>query len=219
MWLWKPIRYMMLRARVEDVRVELRPKAKKLLAEMTLLKAGIDPDKNPEILEKTLGKAPEVIVKLSEMPDGFIGKTGEVLAQWRLLQLGIDSIRYSRRRNLDLEAMSRFAEDQVVVPVQVKTCSLRKHGYAIRIDKKPLDEFDGWYIAVLEREPWDDFLYITSGRMRILMNEYGDQPEKSDKAAKHHRERFYLPVYRCWEVLRHYLDPSEFVTAVTKNGD
>jgi len=209
---------------VENVPEELRDKAAEVIAGLMLLKIGIDPDKNKELLwknkellRKTIGKT-KITVKLSEIPNELIGKAAEWLVQLRSLEFGIDSNRHSELPHTDIDAYRPHGlfGPRIATPVQVKSCSLRKHGYAIRIDDQPLREFRGWYIAVLEREPWDDFLYIPDDDMKELMEKYGRQPEKTRTARRHHKNRWYLKVYRHWDLLKRYLDSSKFVEAVLR---
>jgi hypothetical protein len=195
----------------------LQGKAAFLLAELLLLKNGIDPDKNRPLLEETIKNAEqETTVSLGDVPKQRRSKAAEVLAQFRILMYEINSCRYTRNvKYKDLDVWDPSVEDAAKVFVQVKSSSLKKHSRAIYIDSEPLERLEGWYIAVIEQEPEDIFLYIPDHEMKRLMKECGKDAKEYGKV-KHHKGRRFIAVRRNWDILKRFEDPNEFIRAVRR---
>lgn len=97
------------------------------------------------------------------------------------------------------------------VPVQVKSVSLWKHGYAIRVDDIPLNEFTGVYIALFEREPVDIILYTESGELQRLMH---DRAKMEPGVARHHKDYWELPIPHDLRGFRQYESSHRFLESV-----
>jgi len=97
------------------------------------------------------------------------------------------------------------------VPIQVKSCSLKRHSYAIRVDDVPLNEYTGFYIVLLEHEPIDIYLHIESGELQRLMRSKG---KKELGIARHHKDYWALYIPKSLEGFRRYVPPDRFKEAV-----
>jgi hypothetical protein len=207
------------RIMIRDVPSPLRSKGALLLAELLLLKDGVDPDKNRPLLEETILKGEEATaVKLGDLPKPYRSKAAEVLAQFKILTFGIDSCRYPpNTKYKDLDAWDPSIEHAAKISVQVKSRSLRGHGKVIRIDAEPLKEFKGWYISVIEHKPDDIFYYIYYPEMQKLFAEISE-PDPEYKEPKHHKGRRVIAVYRHRDTLAQHIDPDGFKKAVLGQG-
>jgi hypothetical protein len=117
-------------------------------------------------------------------------------------------------QHADLIAVKPFNADPTKVPIQVKSASSEKHGPEIRIDDKPLQEFDkeGWYVVLIECDPEDIYLYITSDDMRKMMCAHG---ESKPAMERHHSEKYWsLYVPKHFNVLIQHSQEKKFVSSV-----
>jgi len=208
--------------RIEDVPKRFWKEGSILLAGLSLLKNGINPDRNPVRLiacveEYNRGEEKSLItIRLSDIPALFRGEVGaEWLAQFEILRLGVSSCRDTKIKYADLDASVSSAENPTKVSVQVKSSSLKKHGQVIQVNAKPLERFKGWYIVIIERDPEDkpkdDFLYILE--MKRLMAEIG-------KDHMEHGKKIYsfIGVDKNWGALQRFQDPKPFIEAVRGAG-
>jgi len=161
-------------------------------------------------------------LRLGDALRDLVGETAEYIVCAMLGTLGIRC----ERRHICLECkhqnMPEYTdlvayrplkrpENPVEVPVQVKSCSRKKHGWEIRIDDFPLKTFKGFYIILFEYEPDDILLFIKSDRMKKLMRKYGKmEPGK----ARHHKNYWSLLVPRNLKGFKQYLKKDKFIEAV-----
>jgi hypothetical protein len=205
---------MKTRVRRKDVPKNLQGKAAFLLAELLLLKIGINPDKNRPLLEETIMKAEqETVVSLAQVPKRYRGKAAEVLVQFRILTFGIDSCRYPKSvKDKDLDVWNHSVENATKIFIQVKSCSLRLHDKAFHVDETPLASFRGWYIVLVEHEPDDVFYFIPDSKVQKYIEENKGNKEK----VRHdpNRKRWYVEILGNEADFDEYLNPDAFIEAV-----
>jgi hypothetical protein len=203
---------------MEDVPENLQGKAAFLLAELLLLKDGIDPDKNRPLLEETIMKAEqETVVSLAQVTKHYRGKAGEVLAQFGILTFGIDSCRYPRSvKDKDLDVWDPSVKNATKILVQAKSCSLRLHDKAFHVDENPLRDFSGWYIILVEHEPDDVFYYVPDGKVR----KYIEENKGNKKKIRHDpgRPRWYVEILGNEADFDEYLNSDAFIKAVLETS-
>lgn len=162
----------------------------------------------------------KMATELSEIPKTLRGKAAEYMVGVKLHELRMKcQIRqkcpHCSRWNLpeytDLIAYRPSVKNPFKMPIQVKSVSLKRHGYAIRVDDAPLKSFKGYYIALFEHIPLDIFLYIESSEMQELMNKYGEMNPGKDR---HHKDYWELYVPRSLRGFEKYQNPEEFTNAV-----
>lgn len=143
---------------------------------------------------------------LSEIPKPLRGRGAENLIRVYLNSLGTydDSPEETYQ---DMIAVDPSTKNRV--PVQVKSISLKRHGWEIRVDDVPLKKFTGFYLILLEHEPEDIILHIESGELRQLMDEIG-----KTKDGYHHKNRQGLYVPASLKDFEHYISPDRFKEAV-----
>lgn len=93
--------------------------------------------------------------------------------------------------------------------VQVKSVSLKKHGWNIEIKENALNEFEGLYIAFLEHEPEDIILYFDDDEMKRLMTKLGKK-----RRTREDTWRLYIP--RCLKGFEECPDESRISAALEK---
>jgi hypothetical protein len=208
----------MSKVKVKDVPKGLWEEGVILLAGLSMLRDGANPDRDPARLIACIEEYSQVKeelsmeIKLSDIPDLFRGGVGaEWLAQFEILKLGVSSCRDTKIKYANLDVSTSPVKNPIKVSVQVKLSSLKKHGQVIQVNTNPLERFEGWYIAVIERDPEDkpkdDFLYILE--MKRLMEEIGkDHIENGKKIYS------FIDVKKNWRALEPFLDSRKFVEAV-----
>jgi len=158
--------------------------------------------------------------ELSNIPKNLRGHAAEYIVGAKVHELGArcqirQKCPHCNRWNLpehtDLIAYRSSIKNPFKMPIQVKSVSLKRHGYAIRVDDAPLRNFEGYYIALFEQIPWDIFLYIKGNEMQELMERYG---KMESGRARHHEDYWELCIPRSLRGFEKYLNPEEFINAV-----
>lgn len=159
-------------------------------------------------------------LELSDIERGLRGHVAEYMVGAKLHELGMrcqirQKCPYCSRWNLpehtDLIAYKPSVKNPFKMPIQAKSISRKRHGYAIRVDDAPLKDFEGYYIALFEHIPWDIFLYIQSDDMQELMRKHGKM--QSGKA-RHHKDYWELYIPRGLRGFEKYVNPEDFTNAV-----
>lgn len=158
--------------------------------------------------------------ELSSIQRELRGSAAEYIVGAKLHELGMrcqirqkcsQCSQWNLPKHTDLIAYKSGTKNPLKMPIQVKSISLKRHGFAIRVDNAPLREFKGYYIAQFEHVPWDIFLYIESNEMQELMRKHGEmQPGK----ARHHEDYWELYIPRSLRGFEKYLNPEELINAV-----
>lgn len=166
-------------------------------------------DENARIISLRIGTRIWAIgFRLSETRRELRGEMAENIVSAYLNLLG-----------MHVEPPEKTCQDRIAVdpstknrvPVQVKSVSLERHGYAIRVDDIPLNEFTGFYIALFEREPADIILYIESGELQRLMH---DSAKKEPGAKRHHKDYWELYIPHDLRGFRQYESSHRFLESV-----
>ena len=140
----------------------------------------------------------------ADIPKKLRGEAAEYLIALKLLEYRIRCER-TKKPYTDWLAFPAFKKSAKRTPIQVKSVSLKKHGYQIEIYPKPLALFEGWYLVLIEHKPKDFLLYI-------LSNEMKKEFEKA-KLKRNGHLRVSIPndLSGGWS---DYLNPKKFIEAV-----
>lgn len=145
---------------------------------------------------------------LSKIPKKLRGEAAENIISVYMNTLGM---RVGPRKK---KCQDRIAIDPATkneVPVQVKSISTEKHGYEIRVDEAPLNEFEGYYLVLLEHEPEDIILHIESGEVQRRIRA---EDKKTPGKARHHKDYRSLYIPANLKGFEQYVSPDEFKEAV-----
>jgi len=158
--------------------------------------------------------------ELSSIQRELRGHAAEYIVGAKLHELGMrcrirqkcpDCNQWNLPEHTDLIAYKPGIKNPLKMPIQVKSVSLERHGYAICVDDVPLKEFKGYYIALFEHIPWDIFLYVESSEMQELMHKSGNMQHGK---VRHHKDYWELYVPRSLRGFEKYLNPEELIGAV-----
>lgn len=146
---------------------------------------------------------------LSKFRKSIRGEAAERIIWLYLYELGMD-VKPPEKTCQDMIAVDPITKNEV--PVQVKSVSLKRHGYEIRVDDAPLTEFTGFYIALFEKEPVDIKLHIESGKLQRLIR--GKKGKMTPGKARHHKDYRALYIPANLKGFEQYLSPDKLKEAV-----
>lgn len=147
------------------------------------------------------------------MPKKLRGeRAAQLIIRLKLLEFGIDSYDLKPKSSTDFMAFKPFTRNPAEVRVQVKSCSLGKHGWEMHVDDTPLEEFKGWYIVLIEHNPEDMLLYICDSKLRRYIEENKDNPKLVRRDPK--RKRWYVLFPRGLSNFKENLKPDRFIEEV-----
>lgn len=148
---------------------------------------------------------------LHDFPKNVRGEeAAETLVCLTLLQFEIQCER-TGKSHTDRLAFPAFREGARRTPMQIKSMSLAKHGYEIEIQPRALEEFEGWYIVLIEHEPHDYLLFVSDSEMREKFKKA--ELRYPEKSVGSQTLRLTIPRARFNDWLK-YRDPNKFIEDV-----
>jgi len=235
----RALRVMRTTVSLDNIHESLWDDARDYVVVLTLLRNGISCEKKSmdecrglmADLGLPLDFDKETEFSLHKFPKDRRGEAGENFVCLRLLEY---KVRCEKCKETYIDRMAYPAfkvgtaeledyEASKKTPIQIKSMSTAKHGYAIHTDDAPRELFDGWYIIVIERakkkkekgnDPSDWGLFAHSDEIKARFERDGSRPMKHGKV-RPHKTRKSLGIPRDlsggWS---EYLDPRGFLEDV-----